>query len=139
MVTYIHPLLSNLECGLKVLNKLTSDHINLTPFSVMRVRLAAQVLSETVGSDINSFGHVDAVGTSTFCLMMDRFFDCLNVKNTMEYKVKQKPFLKPYTSVDDVRFAWLDHFLDYFEQWKESIDERQGNFTQNDKSNMFIS
>ena len=52
--------------------------------------------------------------------------------------MKQKPFLKAYTSVDDVRFAWLDQFLDYFEQWKESIDE-QGNFTQNDKSKMFIS
>ena len=72
----------DLECGLKMLNKLTSDHINLTPFSVMRVRLAAQVLSETVGSVLNSFGPVDAVGTARFCLMMDKFFDCLNVKNT---------------------------------------------------------
>ena len=96
-----------------MLNKLTSDHINLTPFSVMRVRLAAQVLSETVGSVLNSFGPVDAVGTEKVCLMMVNFFDCLNVKNTMEYKVKQKPFLKPYTSVDDVRFTWLDQFLDY--------------------------
>ena len=51
--------------------------------------------------------------------MMDNLFDCLNDKNTMEYKVKQKPFLKPYTSVDDVRFAWLDQFLDYFEQWND--------------------
>ena len=33
----------------------------------------------------------------------------------------QKPFLKPYTSVDDVRFAWLDQFLDYFEQWDKGI------------------
>ena len=39
-----------------MLNKLTSDHINLTPFSVTRVRLAAQVLSETVGTVLNSFG-----------------------------------------------------------------------------------
>ena len=52
-----------LECGLKMLNKLTSDYINLTPFSVTRVRLAAQVLSETVGSVFNSFGPADAVGT----------------------------------------------------------------------------
>ena len=26
--------------------------------------------------------------------MMDNFFACLNVKNTMEYKVMQKPFYK---------------------------------------------
>ena len=74
----------DLECGLKMLNKLTSDHINLAPFSVTRVRLAAQVLSETVGSVLNSFGPADAVGTAKCYLMMDNFFDCLNVKNTME-------------------------------------------------------
>ena len=59
----------DLECGIKMLNKLTSDHINLTPFSVMRVRFAAQVLSET-GSVLNSFGPADAVGTAKFCLMI---------------------------------------------------------------------
>ena len=37
----------------------------------------------------------------------------------MEYNVKKTPFLKPYTSVDDVRFAWLDQFLDDFEQWND--------------------
>ena len=84
----------DLECGLKLSNKLTSDHINLTPFSVTRVRLAAQVISETVGSVLNSFGPADAVETAKCCLMMDNFFDCLNVKNTMEYKVLQKPFYK---------------------------------------------
>ena len=39
-----------LESGLKLVNKLTSDHINLTSYSVMRVNLAVQVLSETVGN-----------------------------------------------------------------------------------------
>ena len=39
----------DLNCGLKMLPKLTTDHINLTPYS-RRVRCAAQVLSETVGS-----------------------------------------------------------------------------------------
>ena len=46
----------DLKCGLKMLNKLESGHLNLTPFSVTRVRLAAQVLSETVGFVLNSFG-----------------------------------------------------------------------------------
>ena len=70
----------------------------------MRVRLAAQVLSETVGSVLNAFGPAEAEGTANFCLMMDNFFDCLNVKNTVEHKVKNKPFLKPYDSVDGIRF-----------------------------------
>ena len=52
---------------------------------------------------------------------------------------KRKPFLKPYYSVDDERFVWLDNFLEYFRLWKESIEERPGNFTRNAKSRMFIS
>ena len=93
MVTYIHPLCGTvislfyghiklwsctlyyqeLKCGFKLLNKLTGDHINLTPFTVTRVRLAAQVLSETVGFVLNYFGPADAVGTANFCL---RLFKC---------------------------------------------------------------
>ena len=121
------------------MTKLTSYHINLTPYSIMRIRLAAQVLSETVGSILNSFSSPDMQGTAKFCLMVDKSFDCLNVRNTTEHKLKRKPFLKPYHSVDDERFEWLDSFLKYFEQWKESIEKRSGNFTQLEKSKMFIS
>ena len=79
-----------------MMNKLTNDHINLIPFSVMRVRLAAKLLSETVSVVLNTFGEPDVAGTAKFCLIMDKFFDCLNVKNTVEHKLKNKPFLKPY-------------------------------------------
>ena len=50
--------------------------------------------------------------------MMDRFFDCLNVRNTEEHKVKFKEFLKPYKDANDARFAWLDEFLEYLALWK---------------------
>ena len=46
----------DLEYDLKLVKKLTSDHINFTSYSVMRVNLAAQVLSATVGNVLNSFG-----------------------------------------------------------------------------------
>ena len=130
---------SDLERGLKLVPKLTSDHINLTPYSVMRVRLASQVLSETVGNVLKQFGPPEAAGTAEFCLMMDMFFDCLNVKNSAEYITKRKPFLKPYETVDDSRFTWLDNFLLYFKLWKESIDQREGSFDESSKSKMFIS
>ena len=129
----------DLESGLKLVPKLTSDHINITPHSGMRVRLAAQVLSESVGTVLNEFGPPEANGTAKFCLMMDTFFDCLNVRNTKEHSIKRKPFLKPYESIDDPRFDWLDNFLSYFTLWKESIEERPGNFSKHAKSNMFIS
>ena len=128
-----------MQSGLKFVPKLTNDHINLTPYSVMRVNLAAQVLSDTVGNVLAQFGPPEATGTANFCLMMHKFLDCLNVRNTVEHELKRKPFLKPYESVNGERFAWLDNFLEYFHLWKESIEERPGNFTQNAKSRMFIS
>ena len=50
----------------------------------MRVRLAAQALSESVGTVLNEFGPPEAKGTAKLCLIMDNFFDCLNVRNNKE-------------------------------------------------------
>ena len=129
----------DMELGLKQLPKLTSDHINLTPYSAMNVSLAAQVLSSTVASVLNA-SNPDAPGAAKFCELMDSFFDCANVRNSKECMFKQKKILKPYTDVDDEQFMWLlDVFLKYFDDWKTSIDDRPGNFTRNARSNMFIS
>ena len=108
----------NLESGLKLVNKLTSDHINLTSYAVMRVNLAAQVLSETAVNVLNNFGPEEAVGTRQFLITGDNFFDCLNVRNTKKHIIKSKLFLKPNESIGDIRFAWLDGFLQCFKSWK---------------------
>lgn len=105
----------------------------------MRVNLASQILSESVGKTLKEFGPKEARGTAEFCLQMDRFFDCLNVRNTKEHVLKRKPFLKPYSSVNDERFAWLDSFLSYLEKWKLSIENRVGDFNATQKNNMFLS
>ena len=67
---------------------------------------------------IHDTGPADTNATAKLCLMMDRFFDCLNVRNTEEHKVKFKEFLKPYKDANDARFAWLDEFLEYLALWK---------------------
>ena len=97
----------DLECGLHLISKITADHIQLTSFSVMNVRLAAQVLSESVYHALYNFGPPEAAATAKFCHMFDKFFDCLNVKNTDEATTKLKPFLKEYRPPDDERFIWL--------------------------------
>ena len=130
----------NLESGLKLVNKLTSDHINLTSYAVMRVNLAAQVLSETVGNVLNNFGPEEAVGTRQFLITGDKFFDCLSVRNTKKHIIKRKLFLKPNESIVDIRFAWLDGFLQYFKSWKGHNEARnEANYTETVKSKMFIS
>ena len=45
----------DLECGLKLVNKLTSEHVNDTSNSVIKVKLATQLLSETIDNVLKSF------------------------------------------------------------------------------------
>ena len=75
----------DLESGLKLVIKLTSDQINLTSYSVMRFNLAAQVRSETVGNVLNNFSPEEAKGTGQFCTMIGKSFDCLKIQNTKEH------------------------------------------------------
>ena len=117
---------------------LTADHIYLNSYSKMRVKLATQILSESVGHILKSFGPPDAKETAEFYLKFDAFFDCLNVRNTQEHVLKRKPFLRPYEKKDDQRFKWLNSFIQYLDDWKDSIDEREGEFSSTDKNNMFL-
>ena len=124
---------------MKLVPKLKYEHINLTPYSVMNVRLAAQVLSETVGKVLLVTGSAEVAATANLYLMMDKFFDYLNVRNTEEHKIKLKSFLRRYRNINDVRFAWLDEFVQYLENLKTSTLEREGNFIQRNCEAMFLS
>ena len=66
----------------------------------MNVWLAAQALSESVFQALQSFGPPEAIGTAIYCRMFDKFFDCMNVTNSVEAVAKAKPFLKPCENVD---------------------------------------
>ena len=63
------------------------------------------VLSASVATVLKTFGPPEAAATAKLCEMIDGFFDCLNVRSTTEHQRKRKPFLAPYTSVDDERYA----------------------------------
>ena len=91
-------MMEDLECGLQICPKITTEHIQLTPFSLWNVRLAAKVLSSSVSIALKSFGPQEAAGTALYCEMFDKFFDCLNLRNCTEHITKQKPFFKPYSS-----------------------------------------
>jgi hypothetical protein len=84
--------------------RLTNDHINLTPHSKMTVKLAAQVLSNSVGRLMMASSSTDNKETAKFILLMNKFFDCLNTRSTVEGHRTRNEWLLPYTSVDDHRF-----------------------------------
>ena len=75
-------ILEGQVCGLQPLRKIIYEHAYLTPYSVINVRLAAQVLSTTVSKVLSNYGPADAAGTAEFCLMFDKFFDNMNVSST---------------------------------------------------------
>ena len=131
---------SDLEHGLQLLPKITADHINLTSYSIMRVNLAAQVLSSSMASMLKEFGPPEAVGTAEFCQKMDTFFECFNVRSMTEGERSRKAFLLPYKDVNDPRFSWLtDDFLDYLRTWCDSVIKRHGSYDADAQARMFIS
>ena len=75
-----------------------------------------------------------------FCQMVNDFFDCANVRSTSEHETKRNERIKPYTSPEDERLIWMkDTFLKFLEDWKQSIQGREGQFTAAEREKMFLS
>lgn len=84
---------------LKLLPKLTLEHVKLNPLSVMNVRLAAQILSQSVSNILRLKYPVETHVAAQICEYMDKFFDCANTRNQTEGTLKRKGFLLPYRTV----------------------------------------
>lgn len=118
----------DLDLGLHQLPKLTIEHIHLTSFAKMKVRLAVQILSKSMAQALRrSLPNEEVAETARFCETMNDFFDCCNVRSLEEHKQKRNAFLAPYRSENDPRFTWLKNtFLKYFTDWKDSVNSRPG-------------
>ncbi|CAG2221682.1 unnamed protein product [Mytilus edulis] len=78
--------------------------------------------------------------TTEFIRHMDNFFDCLNVRNLNEGHQKRKDNLKPFTDPNDPRLDYLtDDFLKYFDDWKQSVEARPGEYSKTQKNQMQLS
>ncbi len=131
---------SDQEFGLHTLHKLTLDHIVLTSYSKMKVKLATQVLSKSVMIALQESKKEEVLETAKFCGMMNDFFDCTNVRSLTEHTSKRNTFIKPYTSADDERLSWLlNVFLEYMNCWKKNTLTRPGDFTDGERGKMFLS
>lgn len=60
-------------------------------------------MSETVGKALEQVGGVEASETAKFVLLVDNFFDCLNVSSISESHKHLKSFRQPYLSCTDFR------------------------------------
>ena len=101
--------------GPKLAPRLSQQHINLNPYSVMNVRLAVQTLSSTTAIALRNYYDTETHRTAELCDTMNRFFDMLNIRNNKENITKLNSNLKPFTLTDDERLEWLQStFLEYF-------------------------
>ena len=101
---FSHFYFQDLDMRLHLLPKITCDHVVLNSYSKMNVRFSNGVLSHTVSSAVRAYGPPEFSETAQFCGIMASFSDCTIVRNLTEHQKKRKPFLAPYTSVDDNRF-----------------------------------
>jgi len=80
----------------------------------MNVKLAAQVLSSTVGDVLSAFRSPKAK-LLQYCQMIDKFFDIMNIRSKNEFRCDCKDFLQSFSSKDDHYLVWLEEtFLQYF-------------------------
>ena len=111
-----------LENGLKLNPKLSINLIQLSSFSFMNVKLAAQTLSATNANILNNYYGPETIQTALYCKHMNNFFRLFECKSTKQGNYSRNEFLKPYTIENDFRFDWLQNtLLAYFNNWKHNI------------------
>ncbi|PIK36055.1 hypothetical protein BSL78_27120 [Apostichopus japonicus] len=125
--------------GLRFAPKLTHEHLYLTPGLRMKVRLAAQVMSNTVANGLELMKRKELGSAILFLRKVNKFFDCLNVARLDQGTRSRNENLKPYTSEDDPRFEWLlKDFLGFLTEWATEGETIEG-LTKKEKAQLCIS
>jgi hypothetical protein len=124
----------------RILHHITNDHLYLTPTSLMKVKLAVQVLSQRMATAVKELSGPEASETVRFIQMFNKFFDIMNSRNLMEATHTRNPNVAAFSSAEDERLTWLnEEFLGYLDEWKKEVNERPGNFTALHKKKMLLS
>jgi len=61
-------------------------------------------MSSSVGNIMLQYGTPEMGETARFIMLMDRMFDCMNVRSETEGIRRRKPDLLPYRDENDPRF-----------------------------------
>ena len=124
---------------LRLCKKLSHQHVNLTPFSIMKVNLAAQVMSNTVARALEH-KYPDVEHTVNFIDMINKWFDIMNSRSLHEANRTRNPNVAPFFHAGDPRLQWLtDDFLPYFVQWSGRIDHTFPHLSKSEKAAMKLS
>ena len=91
----------DVENGLKLMPRLTYDHIKLNSYSTMCVNLAAQILSATVAAVMKSFGPPDATLRNSKTVWNDGFLFLIVSMCTAQVSIRGRG----------------NHFSHHIDQW----------------------
>jgi hypothetical protein len=105
--------------SLRLCPKLTDGHVNLKPFKKMKVSLATQVLSHSVGSAIRTYVSLkklpeSSLSTANFVETVDQVFDVLNSR----VKQPNHKWRKPLTIFTHDQFILLDDAVAWIGSWR---------------------
>ena len=107
---FIYLVSDEVNSGLKLIPELTHEHfqlthepeqVHLTPYPVMNVSFAVQVVSSTAANVLRNYYGEEIHGTAKLCEYMDKLFDYSSVRNQIEGAKKRKPFLQSHTNLSD--------------------------------------
>ena len=111
------------QCTFRKLFRLNSQNVFPNSYSVMKVKYAAEVLSDTVALDIEQQNSPSTKETVRFIRYFNKFFDCLNGAHSAQHIRTRNSNLAPYTNENDPRFEWLtDDFLKYLKDWEDQVE-----------------
>jgi len=89
----------------------------------MKVKYAAEVLSDTAALDLEQQNWPSTGETLRFIRYFNKFFDVLNGAHSSQHIRTRNENLAPYTSVDDPRLTWLEEdFLKYLNDWEAQVE-----------------
>ena len=102
--------------------KLNAMHVYPDSYARMKVKYAAQVLSNTVARDLEDQNWADASELILFIEKVNEWFDCLNGAHSFVAKKKKNKNLASYESVDDSRFEVILSFVKYLQEWEKEAN-----------------
>ena len=111
-------------------------HVNLSSYEIMKVSVAAQTFSHTVGLKLKRRGHEEF---GKFVMLTDEWFDMMNI-SFYHAQRKGKPNMRPFLLYDQFRaerLNWLkNEFIGYFCSWKHEVQSTD--FVSSDTGRKFM-
>lgn len=105
------------ENGMLVRSAPHLKHASLYPdnFERQKVNLVVDVFNEITVAALSKSGYK---GTAYFVKVILMWWWIVNIKRPITYILQNNPVKQPFKEVNDIRFNFLDTFLNWLEKWK---------------------